>query len=132
MVLFEYEIKESALNGLGVFTKENIKKGKRLFQASPKLDTEISAEEFEKLDDREKREFIHYGYLDKRVGTYKLDFSVALRFLNFSKNGNCNQDPDVIGTCLTANRDIKAGEEITFNYFEVMNEEHFQQGFNPK
>jgi SET domain-containing protein len=61
-----------------------------------------------------------------------MDFSTALRFLNFSENGNCNQNPDLTETCLTANRDIKAGEEILFNYLEVVDEGHFKKEYFPE
>ncbi len=130
MTLFDYKIDVSKINGLGVFTNEDIKKGTVLFKANPKLDIELSKEEFDNLSEYEKKDFIHYGYLDKKTGTYKLDFDTALRFLNFSEKGNVCQDPNHDNTYLIATRDILAGEEIVFDYLEVMDKTWFDIGFN--
>lgn len=129
MVLFNYRIDHSKINGLGVFTNEKIKKGKVVFKASPVLDIELTKEQFESLEDAEKKEFIHYGYLDKKTNTYKLDFDTALRFLNFSEDGNIYQDKNHNETYLIAKRDIEIDEEITFNYLEVMDDAWFDTGF---
>lgn len=130
MVLFDYRIDKSELNGLGVFTNENIKEGDVLFKASPALDIELTKEQFGMLEEVEKRDFIHYGYLDKRTSTYKLDFDTALRFLNYAKDGNVYQDKEHMETYLIAKRDIKKDEEITFDYLEVMDVSWFDDGFN--
>jgi len=129
MILFNYKIGQSEINGLGVFTNEKIEKGKVLFKASPSLNTEITKEQFDALSHEEQTEFIHYGYLDKKSNKYKLGFDTALRFLNFSKDGNVCQDKDHDDTYLTAKRDIEAGEEITFDYLEVMEKSWFDLEF---
>lgn len=82
------EFDKSKINGLGVFTNEKIEKGSLVFKASPILDLELSKEQFDSLSCQEQKEFIHYGYLNKKSNTYKLDFDTALRFLNYDKNGN--------------------------------------------
>ncbi len=130
MVLFDYRIDKSKINGLGVFTNEKIKKGFVVFKASLILDLELSKEQFDSLSYQEQKEFIHYGYLDKKSNTYKLNFDTALRFLNYDKNGNIYQDENHCETYLIAKRDIEANEEITFDYLEVMNEEWFNLEFN--
>ena len=66
----------------------------------------------------------------KKTKTYKLDFDTALRFLNFSEKGNVCQDTNHDDTYLIATRDILAGEEIVFNYLEVMDKTWFNEGFN--
>jgi len=129
MTLFDYKIKESKINGLGLFTNEEIKKGTVMFKASPDLDIELTKEQFDGLSNEEQKEFIHYGYLDKKSGIYKLDFDTALRFLNFDKDGNIYQDETHTETYLIAKRDIGIGEEITFDYLEVMNDKFFDLEF---
>lgn len=130
MVLFDYRIDKSKINGLGVFTNEGIKKGTLLFKASPMLDLELSKAQFDSLSSQEQKEFIHYGYLDNKSNTYKLDFDTALRFLNYDKNGNIYQDKSHPETYLIAKRDIAANEEITFDYLEVMKKDWFDLEFN--
>ncbi len=130
MVLFDYEIAPSNINGLGVFTKEKIKKGTVVFKSSKTLDLELTKEEFNKLSIEEQKEFIHYGYLDKISNTYKLDFDTSLRFLNYSEHGNIYQDKDHKETYLVAKKDIEIGEEVTFDYLEVMEKSWFDLEFN--
>ena len=130
MVLFDYEIAPSNINGLGVFTKEKIKKGTVVFKSSKTLDLELTKEEFNKLSIEEQKEFIHYGYLDKISNTYKLDFDTSLRFLNYSEHGNIYQDKDHNETYLVAKKDIEIGEEVTFDYLEVMEKSWFDLEFN--
>ena len=130
MVTFEYVIKDSKRDGLGLFTKSNIKKGVVCVIASPKLDQEFTEQEFARLHQIERQEIIHYGYKDRRTKTYKLDFDVPLRFLNHSADSNISQDIGEINTRLIAIRDIRAGEEIVWNYIETMDLKFFEQGFS--
>ncbi len=132
MVLFDYRIDKSKINGFGVFTNEKIKKGTLLFKASNLLDLELTKEQYDNLSFQEQKEFIHYGYLDKKSGTYKLDFDTALRFLNYDKNGNIYQDENHDETYLIAKRNIEINEEITFDYLEVMKKDWFDLEFNNK
>lgn len=132
MILFDYRIDKSKINGLGVFTNEKIEKGTLLVKASPLLDLELSKKQFDKLSYQEQKEFIHYGYLDKKTNTYKLDFDTALRFLNYDKNGNIYQDKNHSETYLIAKKDIEVNEEITFDYLEVMKKDWFDLEFYEK
>ncbi|MCL2093008.1 MAG: SET domain-containing protein [Treponema sp.] len=130
MILFDYRIGVSQNNGLGLFTKEKIGKGQVCFVSTPNLDQTLTEEEFAYLPNVDQEEIIHYGYKDERTNLYRLDFDVGLRFLNHSADSNITQDINDSDTYLTAKRDIEAGEEILWNYLEIMDIEFFRKGFN--
>lgn len=119
MLLIKAMVKSSKIHGLGLFADEDIPKGTVVWKFSPGLDLEIPKTEFEKLSQREKDVILFYGFLSKKTDHYHLSFD-DVRFINHSKEGNVVIDETVndIEYPLIAGQDIKAGEEITQNYFE--------------
>ena len=73
----------------------------------------LTHEQFTKLDLAEQATILHYGYVDKRTGLYRLDHD-DIRFVNDSNNPNVGYD-QITGQ-IVALRDISAGEELTQNY----------------
>lgn len=117
MILVDYEIRDSMIHGVGMFTKQFIGKGELIAKASPLLDVDITKEEFDSLEDREKAEIMYWGFYDAPRGYYHVDFDNT-KFVNHDFNGNITQDPDHLEMYLVASRDIEAGEELLQNYLE--------------
>ncbi len=124
MLLIKATVGPSKTHGLGLFADQDIPKGKRIWQFSPGLDLEITKAEFEKLSQYERDTILFYGFLSKKTDKYHLSFD-NVRFINHSKEGNVgiDQTVDDVEYPLIATGDIKAGEEITQNYFEF-DEDH--------
>ena len=122
MILIDYEIKDSKIHGAGMFTKQFIKKGELIAQASPELDVDITKEVYDKLEQREKDEILYWGFYDAPRECYHVDFDNT-KFINHSFDSNITQDPNYLDMCLVASRDIESGEELLQNYLEFETEE---------
>jgi len=84
MFYFNTIIKPSRIHGLGLFTEEDISKGKKVYRINEDLDLTLSDNHFLKLDDNEKKIIKHYGYFDKKEkdGIFLLmtqDLSIILK-----------------------------------------------------
>lgn len=100
--------KPSQIHGRGLFANDDIKKGEILWTEDSDV-KKITLEEFSKLTGKEKEEWHHYGYCADGLVWMEFDDS---RYWNHSFNPN-TKDDDM--TCI-ASRDIKKGEEITWDY----------------
>jgi hypothetical protein len=116
MILVKYKIKPSQLDvdGLGLFTLENIAKGSVVYRHTDQLDLLFTPEDLAGLPQEEQRFIKHYGFQDQRTGKFRLDHD-DIRFLNYSHYPN--MEPDGKGN-LVAVKDIKAGEELTEDYLQ--------------
>lgn len=65
MMHIKYKLDKSKLHGIGLFTDEDLKKGRVVYTASPLLDVNITQEEFNSLDEREKKEIKYWGFWDE-------------------------------------------------------------------
>ena len=126
MIHVKYKLDKSNIHGVGLFTEENLKKGQVVYTASPLLDINITKEQFETLDDKEKQEMRRWGFWDKVNEMWHADFDVT-RFVNHSENPTLTQDAKYKDAYLVATRDVKAGEELTQNYLEFETEEDLKQ-----
>ena len=122
MILIDYEIKSSTIHGAGMFTKQNIKKGELIAKASSVLDVDIIVEQFEELEEKEKKELLYWGFYDEPRNVYHCDFDNT-KFINHSIDGNITQDENYMDMYLIAKRDIAIGEELTQNYLEFESKE---------
>jgi len=113
MFKIKYYLEKSPVHGIGVFATQRIKKGEIIYIHTEKLDTLLSEEEFNNLNDEEKRIFKHYGYFDSSLKKWKLDHD-DIRFCNHSKNSNIT----LVGGKILAKRNIKKGEELLQDYAE--------------
>jgi len=105
-----------------VFTSEDIKKGSITWKFDPKHDKFITPEEFKSLDDNTRELLLRVAYLSPTTNrwVYPPENDPAL-FTNHSKTNNqstvfdqsISEEP-----FFKANRDIKAGEELTVDYEE--------------
>lgn len=106
LVLF----RASPIHGLGGFAKEAIAGGRRIIEYAG-----------EQIDKREslRRCAANNEYIFGLNDRHDLDGNVAwnlARFLNHSCEPNCRAESDGGRIWIVAERDIAAGEEVTFNY----------------
>lgn len=102
--------KPSEIHGTGGFARVNIRRGTRIVEyVGPKLTKAEAQEELQK----------HNVYIFTLDDTYDIDGSVewnAARFINHSCDPNCQVDIVRGRIWICALRDIRAGEELTYNY----------------
>ncbi len=121
MQLIKTIVKQSDIEGLGVFADQDIPKGTITWRFNPKLDLTLSREEVEKLPEPAKSYILHFGYLAVDTDQYILPFDND-RFSNHSDNPNTEVSDtiqDFGEYAMVASRDIKKGEEITVNYEDI-------------
>ena len=121
MIHIKYKLDKSAYHGIGLFTDEDLPKGKLIYTPSPLLDVNLSQEQFDSLSDKEKEEVKWWGYFYESSQKWHVDFDVS-HFINHSDNANITQDQGHTDAYLITVRDIKSGEELTQNYLEFESE----------
>lgn len=132
MIHIKYRLDKSSHHGIGVFADEDIAKGAVIYTPSPLLDVDLAREEFDSLDEKEKKEVRYWGFFERPTQKWHVDFGVT-RLINHSYNGNVTQDPSYAESHLIAARDIKQGEELTQNYLEIEPEDELRkQKIDPK
>ena len=99
-------VKESNINGKGIFAARDFKRGEIAFDWAPYADV-LTKEEVE-LVPEEKMKFVSCIN-----GTYYF-FREPARYMNHS----CDANTKIEGTTDIAVRDIKEGEEITCDYVD--------------
>ena len=112
MLLIPTEIKPSKIHGLGLFTKIDLKVNQQIAHFDTAFDKAFSEEELAKITGHTLWFLWCFGYLEVDDGLWHLN-SDNLRFMNHAHNPNTYQDGD--GDF--AVRSIKAGEELTCDYF---------------
>lgn len=117
MIHVAYRLEASELHGIGLFANEDIKKGQLIYTASPLLDLNITREEFDELEQKEKDEILWWGFFDQPSQMWHVDFDVS-KFINHSPNATVTQNESHDEAYLIATRDIRPGEELTQNYLE--------------
>lgn len=65
MIHIRYKLKGSDLHGVGLFADQPIAKGDLIYTASPLLDLNITQEQFDSLDQKEKDEILWWGFFDR-------------------------------------------------------------------
>jgi len=122
MYLIKVSVGKSGIEGKGVFVVEDIKKDSITWKFDPQHDMVLTPEQFEALDAKTKESVLRVAYLSptSNCWIYPAEDDPAL-FTNHSKTSNQSVvfDKSVSGEpFFRANRDIKAGEELTVNYEE--------------
>lgn len=120
MYIIKTYVDKSRIDGLGVFTSENITKGETVWRFEPKLDRVISIDDFNKMPQIFKDHILKCGFLSEILGLYILGVDNDIFANNSNENNLCEDTskpydmiPDLIAV-----RDIKVGEELTQQYFE--------------
>ena len=108
-----YKIRKSNIDKRGLYASQNIKNGTRIIEYKGKIITRKKSEEDPKFDNSKD---IYLFNLNKR---YDLDgdfkFNTA-RLINHSCNPNCEVAGTGLKVWVYAIRDIKKGEELTYDY----------------
>ncbi len=122
MYLIKTEVRESAINGKGVFSLEAIRKGDIIWKFVEGQDCKMAPEEYEKLNSKNKEYIEKIGYLSPLSNMWIFpDKDDNAKYTNHSNTNNLTA---VKNTELSeeiyfiANRDIEASEELTNNYHE--------------
>lgn len=126
MIHIKYTLDRSDKHGIGLFAGQDIQKGQIIYTASPLLDMNITEEQFDSLDEREKQEILWWGFFDEPSQKWHVDFDVS-KFINHSFEATLTQDSEHDEAYLVATRDIKVGEELTQNYLEFESEEDLKR-----
>ncbi len=126
MIHIKYQLKTSGLHGIGLFTNEPLKKGQLVYTASPMLDLNITQEQFNSLNQKEKDEILWWGFFDEPSQKWHVDFDVS-KFINHAKNATVTQDSAHEEAYLVAAKDITVGEELTQNYLEFESPEDLKR-----
>lgn len=123
MYLFPVIVKNSSIEGKGVFTTGKIEKGSIVWKYEPTHDRSISLEEYEKMSEEEKRYMDKIAYLSSTSDRYIFppendpalytNHSADSNNLSTVLNNKISLEPHFV-----ANRDILLGEELTNNYHE--------------
>ena len=112
----------SNIHGVGLFAKEFIPKGTKVWEFTEGFDLVLTKEEVKNLSEAAREQFLNYAYLSKKSGKYVLCTDDA-RFFNHQipSNITCRipEGSNLIEAleCFAA-KDIQPGEEITNNYEE--------------
>lgn len=126
MIHINYSIDRSGLHGVGLFSNQDIEEGQVIYTASPLLDLNITQEQFDQLDEKEKREVRWWGFFDEPTQMWHVDFDVS-KFINHSYEANVTQSGHTTDAYLVSKRFIKAGEELTQNYLEFESENDLRE-----
>jgi len=118
MLLVRTELKSAGIKGLGIFAKDQIKSGTKVWERDKIFCLSFSLEDYQALTEIQKEFFDHYGVREKN-GEYTLDVDNT-RFINHSDLPNVSFNDD-FGIAI---HDIEQGEELTCNYGEIYIQHH--------
>lgn len=120
------ELRTSAIQGTGAFAARPIRKGTRIIEY---LGERISWRTADRRYDDEKMGR-HHTFLFTVDDRTVIDGAVKgndARFLNHSCDGNCEAITDRKRIFIEARRNIKAGEELLYDYQYERTEEHTEE-----
>lgn len=117
MILIPTRVGPSAIHGCGLFAAEPVPQGTPIWRFLPGFDHDFSPEQWAALPEPARRHTRHFCFV--RQG----DLHVILSgdhacFINHSETPSTGVPPDAAPPVTTvALRDIRAGEELTCNYW---------------
>lgn len=112
------EVRQSAIHGTGGYARQDIASGTRII--------EYVGQRIDKVESAKRCE-AENAYIFTIDDTHDLDGDVAwnpAKFINHSCAPNCEAEWDEGRIFINALRDLKQGEELTFNYGFDMEEYH--------
>ena len=109
MFLIDTYLDKSKIHGIGVFSKENIKKGKRIKEVRPEFEIEFNKNKLPSMPLALAKLIDTHAY-ERKIGSGILVLGIDNeKYLNHSDNPSVDDE----GFALT---DIKIGDEITIDY----------------
>ena len=109
MMLIDTYLDKSKIQGVGVFAKENIKKGERIKEVRPEFEIEFNSDNLPKMP-LALAKFIDTHSYERELGS-----KILVMGIDNEKYLNHSDDPSVSDDGI-ALKDIKIGDEITINY----------------
>ncbi len=116
MITVPTYLEKSPVHGFGVFAKELIKKGTKVWEFNPIFDVRFTDAEFERLPPSVKAEIEHHLYQPEQGGVLYYESTMG-RYMNHSREPNVDFSDVGVGW---ATRDIKPGDELTCDYRHFM------------
>lgn len=116
MIIVPTYLEKSPVHGFGVFAKELITKGSKVWEFNPIFDVRFTDAEFERLPPSVKAEIEHHLYQPEQGGVLYYESTMG-RYMNHSREPNVDFSDVGVGW---ATRDIKPGEELTCDYRHFM------------
>ena len=121
-----FELRTSAIQGTGAFATRTIKKGTRIIEY---LGQRVSWRTADKRYDDEnmKRHHTFLFTVDEKVCIDGAVNGSDARFINHSCDGNCEATNERKRIFIDARRNIKAGEELLYDYAYERTDEHTEE-----
>lgn len=113
MMTVRAQLKESPIEGIGVFAAEPIKAGQVVWEFNPDFDKEISREFYETATGRLREYLDRYSYFKPGDDSVLVLEGDEGRYLNHTSKPNTDFSGWPVAVAL---RDIAVGEEITCDY----------------
>ncbi|MCB1488219.1 MAG: SET domain-containing protein [Bauldia sp.] len=116
MMLVPNYLDRSPIHGIGIFARNSIARGTRVWEFTPGFDQVFSDEELATLNPLEREAVLFYCYVEQGLNRLVLCCDNARHF-NYADAPNCGPgDHSVQGfVSALALRDIAAGEELTYS-----------------
>ncbi len=111
MMLIDTYLDKSKIQGVGVFAKENIKKGEKIKEVRPEFEIEFNSDNLPKMP-LALAKFIDTHSYERELGS-----KILVMGIDNEKYLNHSDDPSVDDEGY-ALKDIKIGDEITINYMD--------------
>ena len=132
MMLIETRVAPSAIHGMGLFTVKFVPRGAPVWKFEPGFDHDFSPEQFAALSPLARQHTRWFCFVSRTDGHVILSGDHAC-FINHSLAPNTGAAPDAKPPVVTvAFRDIRAGEEITCNYFDYDADTAWKLGLVPQ
>lgn len=127
-----YTIKKSKIHNNGVYALRNIPKNTRIIQyKGEKISKEEGTKRLEKSFDKHKIDTNHAAtYIFELNDEFDLDGDVPendAKYINHSCEPNCDFEIKNDDIWIFANRDIKKGEELSYNYGFDFDDKYHEQ-----
>lgn len=116
MLIVPTYLEKSPIHGFGVFAKEFIPKGTKVWEFNPIFDIVLSEEEFAALPASSKEEIEIHLYQPDEGGELYYESTMG-KYMNHSRAPNVDFSEVGKGWAM---RDIEAGEEMTCDYRDFM------------
>lgn len=123
MMLVPTYLDRSEIHGLGVFAREFIARGVRIWELHPLLDVRLSPEEHAALPPVAYAEVEMHGFRPEANGPIYYEAMMG-KYMNHSREPNTDFTALSFGV---TTRDIQPGEELTCDYHQLVHD--FHEGF---
>ncbi len=114
-------VRRSPIHGMGVFALRNIRKGERIIEYTGER---ISHREADRRYPDDESPHTMLFIVDKKIVIDATHAGNSARWINHSCRPNCESVDEKKRIFIEAMRDIRRGEELTYDYNLVLDERH--------